>query len=807
MVNRSGRAGTGRVIASLLAVLFCAAAAAPYSAQKAYRDARAAVDRGLLDAAAAQTAAALARAGHADDESVAALRVLHAEILLKQGNSKARALLEPELPPRFRTSEAAIRRLIALASIDPATRVARLDEARKLAVAHQPKLLVPVHIALANTASDLKQAESHLATALRLARHEGDLLAIATINATRSHRYTQERRYAEAEEAGRDALATFVANRAIGRVATTAGNLGWLYSDLGDWERARELFEQAEAAAAQVGASAGRARWENQIGNVHFEQRRYAEADGWYARALSRARTSIPELVDTILTNRARTALESGRLAEARQLVTEALASEPDAEQAVRTSILDARIAMANDENVRAEKTLRDAAAKAKHPAVAWAAEGYLAQLYARTNRNELAETMYRRAIETARRTRAAIKDLELRVSFFNTSAEIFNSYIDFLVRNRRIEDALTATEIIRAQTLEEGLELPASVRSVDARAAAKQQGATILSYWLGRERSHLWIVTAARVTHVELSADSSVIERETALYRRDLLGRNGTLQRSGARGQQLYLLLVEPAHIAKGARVIVVADGALHSLNFEALVVPGPTPHYWIEDAIVSSASSLQLLAHQETKQNGAASMLLVGDPDPADAAFPKLALAANEIGRVARHFDQRVVLKGTNATPAAYRAATPQQFRYLHFVAHGTATRKVPLDSAVILSRDPSRQYKLYARDIIKQPLRAQLVTISSCHGAGERTYAGEGLVGLAWAFLRAGASQVIAALWEVNDSAAPVLMDRMYAGIRAGRDPAVALRDAKLALLKGKNVHQMPKYWAPFVLYSGR
>ncbi|HYO75482.1 MAG TPA: tetratricopeptide repeat protein, partial [Thermoanaerobaculia bacterium] len=506
MANRSGLAGTARVVAPLLVVLFCTAAAAPFSTHKAYRDARAAVDKGLLNAAAAQTAAALARAGDADDQWVAALRVLHAEILLKQGSArKARALLEPELPPRFRTTEAAVRRLIALGLADPATRRVRFEEARKLAVAHQPKLLVPVHLALVNTAADVKQAESHFATALRLARHEGDLFAIATVKATRSHRYTEERRYVEAEEAGRDALETFLANGATGRVATTAGNLGWLYSDLGDWERARELFEQAEAAAAKAGAAAGRVIWENQLGNVHFQQRRYAEAERWYSRALLHARASAPEQVDTILTNRARTALETGRLNDARKLVTEALASKPDAAQAVRTSILDARIAMANNEHARAEKTLRDAAAKAKQPAVAWAAEGYLAQLYARTERNERAETMYRRAIETARKTRSAITDLELRVSFFNTSADIFNNYIEFLVRNRRYEEALTATEIIRAQTLEEGLELPESTRTVDARAAAKQQGATILSYWLARERSHLWIVTAAGVAYAPL--------------------------------------------------------------------------------------------------------------------------------------------------------------------------------------------------------------------------------------------------------------------------------------------------------------
>jgi CHAT domain-containing protein len=197
---------------------------------------------------------------------------------------------------------------------------------------------------------------------------------------------------------------------------------------------------------------------------------------------------------------------------------------------------------------------------------------------------------------------------------------------------------------------------------------------------------------------------------------------------------------------------------------------------------------------------------MLLVGNPLPADPAFPKLENAPQEMQLVARHFPKRAVLDGAKATPAAYRGAGAGAYDYLHFVAHGVATRTQPLDSAVILSRDSTNSYKLFARDIIAQPLGARLVTISSCHGAGSRTYSGEGLVGLAWAFLRAGAEQVIASLWEVNDSATPRLMDRMYASIGAGRDPALALHDAKLELVRSQGVYRYPRYWAPFVLYTG-
>src|SRR5260370_16638200 len=92
----------------------------------------------------------------------------------------------------------------------------------------------------------------------------------------------------------------------------------------------------------------------------------------------------------------------------------------------------------------------------------------------------------------------------------------------------------------------------------------------------------------------------------------------------------------------------------------------------------------------------------------------------------------------------------------------------------------------FKLYARDIIRHPLRADLVTISACYGAGERAYSGEGLVGLSWAFLRAGAHNVVAALWEATDASTEQLMDRFYDELYKGPVPNAALRPPNLSFL---------------------
>ena len=261
---------------------------------------------------------------------------------------------------------------------------------------------------------------------------------------------------------------------------------------------------------------------------------------------------------------------------------------------------------------------------------------------------------------------------------------------------------------------------------------------------------------------------------------------------------------------LPKDGRIILLADPSLAGLNFETLIVPGASPHFWIDDVTLTNASSLTLLSSAAARPpSKAMGLLLIGNTPQVDS-FPALANAPEEMERVEGYFPvgNRTVLEGKQATPEAFLGSHPERYAYLHFVTHGTASITRPLDSAVILSKGGG-SYKLYARDIIRLPLTAELVTISACEGAGGRAYSGEGLVGLSWAFLRAGAHNVVAALWEVNDSAAPQIMDSFYREMRKGRDPASALRTAKLALLHNKDpdiVFKKPFYWAAFQLYAG-
>jgi CHAT domain-containing protein len=336
-----------------------------------------------------------------------------------------------------------------------------------------------------------------------------------------------------------------------------------------------------------------------------------------------------------------------------------------------------------------------------------------------------------------------------------------------------------------------------------------------ILAYWLGKERSLAWVVTPTGFQFFTLPARRD-IAKQIDQYNREL-------QHSGEDGlelgQKLYGMLVQPAEklIPKGSHIAVIADGGLSKLNFETLVPQGPSPHYWIDDVEVENVSSLPLLMRAVAGESEHAKSLLLekllmfGAPAKASEEYPPLGHAEEEIKLVEGHFPPttRTVITGKEATPSAYRDSHPEQYGVIHFATHGTASEISPLDSAIILAPEAetsSHKYKLYAREIIRVPLRAELVTISACSGAGLRTYSGEGLVGLAWSFLRAGAHHVIAGLWDVDDAAAAELMDGFYSELSNNRSPAAALRSAKLAMLHSKTVRRDPYYWASLQLYTG-
>jgi CHAT domain-containing protein len=607
------------------------------------------------------------------------------------------------------------------------------------------------------------------------------------------------------------------------------GNEGWAYYRLGESEKALALFLEAESRAHHIGAASDEVRWLTTAGYVYLDAHDYAAAEKSYQDGLTLAKQiNDKEDILNALMSLALVSERTGKLDQARDYADKTIALVPpegNRLDVLYPMLVKGHVAARQHDTAQAEKIFREIESDPKsHVFLKWEAEHSLAQLYEDENKPDSADREYQAALSTFETARSSLKHEESELPFPANASGIYDDYIHFLVSRGRNLEALQVAEYQRGRTLAEGLGLlqkgtTFKPDALNPQAIARRAGGAILFYSLGERQSYLWAMTAQKTSLFSLPPRSEidpVVER----YRKALAEQQEFLTQANADGRALYRMLVAPAQalLPKEAKVLVIPDGSLNTLNFETFLVAekigenagDSTSHYWIDDATVADASSLRLLAASRTAVKHTNSLLLLGDAVAPNADYPELRKASAEMESIEKHFatGRQQVFARDRATPAAYLTSKPEQFSYIHFVAHGTASRVSPLDSAIVLSM-ASRQddsFKLYARDIIHHPLHAELVTISTCYGAGARAYSGEGMVGLSWAFLRAGAHNVIGALWEVSDVSTPQLMDGVYGALKDGTNPDSALRIAKLSLLHSKSAFSKPFYWAPFQLYTG-
>jgi CHAT domain-containing protein/tetratricopeptide (TPR) repeat protein len=597
--------------------------------------------------------------------------------------------------------------------------------------------------------------------------------------------------------------------------ATALTNAATCYARLGEFDRAVAALDIAVATHERLNARVYLEQALGERGSTFVLMGDYDRAIASLSRALEEARTAGQE-ADAALwaANLASAYLEQGRWDDAERLSVEArrLGGE-DRNQAYFT-LFEARILEGRGRLDEAARAYREASTLGRDvPNVQWRVAARLGWIAHLTGQPEAAAAHFEQALAIVERNRASLRDEDFRLSIQARGIDLYHQYVDVLLEQGQVERALAVADSGRAAVLSERYGGSARPRAEPAalRRLTRHLGAVALFYWFGQSRSHVWVVTPERIRLVPLSAAAGEIDALVADYRRLVVdGLGDPLRMSDSAGDRLYEALIDPVAewIPSGSRVIVVPDGSLGTLNLEALPVAGNRRHFWIEDVEVAVAPSLGMLLDAPRTAAAASrdSLLLIGDAVEADPRFPALTYAGTEMRAIASAFGARAtVYRGKEASPAAYQAAGPGAFGIVHFTAHALANATSPLDSAVILSPGPSG-YKLYARDVAQRPLTAGLVTISACRSAGERTYAGEGLVGFAWAFLRAGAKRVIAGLWDVDDRSTADLMTRLYAGIARGDTPGTALRAAKLALLAGGTAAAKPYYWAPFQVFIG-
>jgi CHAT domain-containing protein len=298
--------------------------------------------------------------------------------------------------------------------------------------------------------------------------------------------------------------------------------------------------------------------------------------------------------------------------------------------------------------------------------------------------------------------------------------------------------------------------------------------------------------------------------------------------------------------------RLVIVADGALNFVPFEALVTTErggdySSLDYLIKTNKVSYAPSASVTAAvRDQKRSVGRNILLVADPvfsenDPRlptnhadlrsevtrglglDSAvkdvngpttqaliLPRLAgtrIEAEQIGRLAKAAGtQGDLWLDLEANENELKTRDIQSYRVLHIATHGVLDAMRPQFSGLVLSlvgNQPNDDGFLRTGEVFNLKLGAPLVMLSACESGLGKVKRGEGVVGLSQAFMYAGANTVGVTLWSVADKPTAELMTDFYQRLLGPNPlPSDAMREAQLAMISGKK-YSAPFYWAPFVL----
>jgi CHAT domain-containing protein len=471
-----------------------------------------------------------------------------------------------------------------------------------------------------------------------------------------------------------------------------------------------------------------------------------------------------------------------------------------------------------------------------------------------------------------------------------NTAPTKSNEEIEGELDQLSIEYDAIENEIRTASPRYASLTAPQPLTLAEVQQKVLDKGTALLEYSLGNERSYLWAVTQEGVVLYKLPA-RNIINTQAQNFRAQLIPpqlqrriagididaeqqqrglgisdapTSETASAFAAASNTLYKTALEPAAAFIGnKRLLIVADGALNYVPFEALVtnassaagVDYPTLPYLIktnEIVYAPSASVINVLRQQTHKATGK-NLLVIADPvfndndprakgkaaavDVENGAARGLGLASavadvegkEEAGtpanglQLARLTGTRIEADGIaklartaggqadvwldlDANESNVSTRDIKKYRVLHIATHGLLDASRPQFTGLILSLVGNNSGDGFLRtdEIFNLKLGSPLVMLSACETGLGKEKRGEGVIGLTRAFMYAGAPTVGVSLWSVADKSTADLMTDFYKRLLAtpNAPPAEALRAAQQSMIAGKK-YSAPFYWAPFIL----
>jgi len=423
----------------------------------------------------------------------------------------------------------------------------------------------------------------------------------------------------------------------------------------------------------------------------------------------------------------------------------------------------------------------------------------FRARAFVRSGDPEKAEHDLRAGIEVVEHARSAVQTAAFRLSYFDEVWDLFDEFVDLAVERGKLLDALDVAQRARGKVLRE--RFPEEKTRSGAAGWPRPSNKVVVFYYALPARLVIWTIgegaptTAVRpISRSDLSA--KVREFSACVSESKKVVCNDTA---------IADLLLTPVkqHVQGASSLTIVPDPVLEPVPFAALRTPW-TGRLLLEDVTIAFAPSLSpgRPSHRATIGNRHA--LLVGNPAIAEP-LPSLSSAADEARRIASLYGASVLQIGDQATRAAFLRDLPGA-DVVHFAGHAIADPEHPDFARLLLAPGDEGRGTLYAHELARLQLTLNpVVVLAACETAIGRTSRSEGMVSLARSFMSAGAREVIATLWRIEDTASLPLFLRLHEALRRGESGPDALRSAQLDMLRSSDpLLQRSATWASAVAW---
>lgn len=413
-------------------------------------------------------------------------------------------------------------------------------------------------------------------------------------------------------------------------------------------------------------------------------------------------------------------------------------------------------------------------------------------------------------AAEIVRAQRGRIGQPVLRVSFFDLQDELADEAVAVAVEVGEPARAFRVAESAKGVLLRESLGgaggwAPHSV--VESRAAGLAADEVLVAYWSLPEELLIWTLHAGGEPvlvrrPISREALAERVRRLTAAFEA------GTPSRALAERAHALLLAPIERDIARAHRLVVVPDRVTRGVPWAAL--RDPVREEPVIDRFVVRVSPTA--AGDGAGEPVAAAtvlygpLLALGDPRVGGGRSP-LPAARREVEDVATLFAHSTVLVGEDATRVRFLEALPAA-SIVHLAGHFETGARPWSTWIPMASTEPGEADGLTVSEIADLDLdRLRLAVLSGCATQREGKASLEGTYSAAGAFLAAGADEVVASLWPVDDRSAAELMAELYPRLLRGMETDEALREAQLALLDREGGSRQRADWAAFQVISLR